>query len=166
MPEEDKRDPPRAAPGSNHLPWDKFNIPTKAVFPPVGRGCAGEVASVKAAVRDSRRGGTTNATAKIRTARGNCAAGRQPSVSRSAAPALKGAGGTPRRNESGANGRRTRARRRRRTVPRRTSRRGPRVVTQQELIRQFFVIDPAVTSRHENPDVHRPATAATPAARP
>ena len=37
MPEEDKRDPPRAAPGSRHLPWDRFSIPSKAAVSARGR---------------------------------------------------------------------------------------------------------------------------------
>ena len=36
VPEEDKTDPPRAAPGSHHLPWDRFSIPSESVCPPGG----------------------------------------------------------------------------------------------------------------------------------
>ena len=68
VPEEDEAHPPRAAPGSYHLPWDKFSIPTKAEHVPEVGGWDGELVSVKAADGDFRHGATTNATAKTRNA--------------------------------------------------------------------------------------------------
>jgi hypothetical protein len=164
VPEEDKRDPPRAAPGSRNLPWDRFSIPTKAAYPPGAGDWGGERVFAKAAGGDSRPGGRTNAIAKTPNAGRSCAAGRRPSVSRSTARMLKGADSMPRRNGSDANGRLTRARRRRgrrwRPLP------PPlRVVTQHKSILRFFVTAPVVMKRCGNLHVRRLRTVAMPAAR-
>jgi hypothetical protein len=166
VPEEDSSHPPRAAPGSQRLPWDKSSISSRTACPPGAGGWDGERASAKAAGGDSRRGGTTNATAKIRNAGRRCDAGRRPSVNRSAAPALKGVGSMPRRNGSDAGGRQAWRRPWRKVRSRRVPPRSLRVVTQQKNIRTFFATGPVVTSRCGNPPVRPPRTAATTAARP
>jgi len=163
VPEEDRRDPPRAAPGSDHLPWDRFSIPTKAACPPAADGWGGECVFAKAAGGDSRPGGRTNAIVKTRNAGRSYAAGRRPSVNRNAAPRRKGGESMPRRNGSDANGRPTRARRRRvrlwRPLPPR------RVVTQQKSIPRFFATAPAVMKRCGTRQVRPLRTVAMPAAR-
>jgi hypothetical protein len=163
VPEEDKRDPPRAAPGSRHLPWDRFSIPTKAVCPLGADGWGGERVFAKAAGRDFRPGGRTNAIAKTPNAGRSCVAGRRPSVNRSTARMRKDADSMPRRNGSDANGRLARARRRqirpRRPPPPR------RVVTRQKDIPRFFATAPAVMKRCGNRQVRPLCTVAMPAAR-
>ena len=62
VPEEDKRDPPRAAQGSYHLPWDRVSIPTKATRPPGAGGWDGGLVSAKVAHGDFGPGVTTNGT--------------------------------------------------------------------------------------------------------
>ena len=167
VPEEDRRDPPRAAPGSHNLPWDTSSIATKTACPPGPGGWDGERVSAKAAGGDSRPGGRTNATAESQNVRSNCAGGRRPSVSRSAVPALKDVDSTRRRNASDANGRRTKAARWSKAKPRRPSPpASPRVVTQQRGILKFFAIVPVVMSRCEIRLVWPPAIAVTPAVRP
>jgi hypothetical protein len=64
VPEEDEIHPPRAAPGSYHLPWDKFSIPTKAVHVPEVGGWDGELVSAKTAGGGFEHDVTTNATAE------------------------------------------------------------------------------------------------------
>lgn len=162
VPEEDKRDPPRAAPGSRYLPWDRCSIPSKAVCPPGAGGVSdwgGGRVFARAAGGGSRPGGRTNVTAKSQNAGGNCAAGRRPSVSRNAAPARKDAGNMLRRNGSGANGRQTRPRPRRPPLP------SPRVVTQQKNIHRIFATARAVMRLCANRTARRLPTVATSAAR-
>jgi len=176
VPEEDKSHPPRAAPGSRHLPWDEFSIPTTMGCPPGAGGWDGELVCAKAVGGDSRHGGITNATAKSRNVRRNCTVGKPRSVSRNAVPAWKGATNMPRRNGSDAKGRR-----RGPTCPKvpkwptRDPQAGapgappptqnPRVVTQQKGTRKFFAIGPDATIPCENLPVRPPRTAATPAGR-
>jgi hypothetical protein len=66
VPEEDKGHPPRASPGSHHLPWDTFSIPTKELRLPEGGAPDGEFVSAKTAGGDFRLDLTTNVTAKSR----------------------------------------------------------------------------------------------------
>ena len=166
MPEEDKSDPPRAASGSQQLPWDNFSISTKAVCPPGVGSWGGERASAKAADGGSLRGGRSNATAKIRNAGRRCDAGRRPSVSRSGVPGWRGGGSMPRRNGSDANGRQSRPRRPRKARSRRALPKSLRVVTQEKNIRKFFATARAVTSLCGNRTAPRLATVATSAAPP
>jgi hypothetical protein len=165
LPEEDKADPPRAAPGSHCLPWDRFSIPTKAVCPPGAGGWDGELVCAKVVGGDSRRGGITNATAKNRNAGRSCVAGRQPSGSRNVALALKDAGNMPRRNGSDGDGRPLGRTCRRKAKPPRPLPPRLRVVTQQKNIPKFFAIGQDVTNRCENLRVRRPRTVTTTAVR-
>lgn len=165
VPEEDKRDPPRAAPGSRHLPWDRFSIPSKAACPPGADGWGGERVFAKAAGGDFRPGGRTNAIVKTPNAGRRCAAGRRPSVNRNAVPMPKDADSMPRRNGSGASGRPTRARRRKRVRLWRPLPAPLRVVTQQKNIPRFFATAPAVMKRCGNRQARPLRTVAMPAAR-
>ena len=167
VPEEDEVHPPRAAPGSRHLPWDMRSIPRKQACPPGVGGWDGESVSARAAGGDFRHGGITNATAKSRNVWGRCVAGRQPSGSGNAGPILGDASGMPRRNASDGSGRHFRSMERREAMPRRpkapaTRSRGHAA----EGIPRFFVIVPVVMSPRENLLGWSLRTVATPAVWP
>jgi hypothetical protein len=181
VPEEDERHPPRAAPGSRHLPWDVRSIPARQAdlqspdrralhgrpSPPGAGGWDGEFVFARAVGGDSGHGNTTSATAGNRDVWTRCIAGRQPSGSGIAAPILRDASGMPRRNVSDANRRHLRPRGRikatfRRAMPPPTRARGHAA----SGIPRFFVIVLAVTSRRGILRGWPPATVATSAVRP
>ena len=149
MPEEDKRDPPRAAQGSQHLPWDRVSIPTKAVCLPGAGGWDGGLVFAKVAGGGFRQGVTTSATVESLNACRNCGVGRRPSGSTNIVRALKDASSTPRRSGGAANARPLRPRSRRkgnvRQLPLRL-----RVVTQHTNIPRFFALGRDVTKRCVN----------------
>jgi hypothetical protein len=110
VPEEDQTPPPRAAPGSHHLPWDNCSIsaiqarrPDHATHGARG-GWDGEFASARDAAGGFRHGGTTNATARTRNAGGRCVAGKRPNGSENGGPILWDASGTPKRSASDGRG--------------------------------------------------------------
>ena len=88
VPEEDKTDPPRAAQGSHHLPWDRVSIPTKAVCLPGAGGWDGGLVFARVAGGGFRHGVTTSATVESLNVCRNCGVGRRPSGSTSAVRAF------------------------------------------------------------------------------
>jgi hypothetical protein len=147
VPEEDQVHPPRAAPGSHHLPWDSCSISATRVRLPEGGGWDGAFASARDAGGDFRRGGITSATAGTRNAGVRCVAGRRPSGSENAGPIPWDASGTPRRNASGGRRRRPGQTRRTDAKPRLPSL--PPTPARGHAARgcpRFFVTDRAVMS--------------------
>jgi hypothetical protein len=96
--------PPRAAPGSKHLPWDTFRIPPDAVRPPGAGGWDGEFASARGAVGGIGPCNGTSVTAGSPIACDWCAGGRRRSGNGSVGHRRKVAGGTPRRSGHGGSG--------------------------------------------------------------
>lgn len=179
VPEEGKSHPPRAAPGSHHLPWDSYSISATRVRLPdpathgARGGWDGEFAFARDAGGGFRHGGITNATARTRNAGGRCVAGRRPNGSGNAGPIPWDADGTPRRNASGGRGpccarcaqpglaRRTDAKPRLPTLPR-TPARGHAA----KGCPRFFATAPAVMSHRGILPGWRLRTVATAAVRP
>jgi len=131
---------------------------------PGAGGWGGDLVSAKAAGDRFRRDVTTNAIAENLNAWKRCIAGRQPSGSRSAAPARQDAGNMPRQNGSDGSRRSLGRTCRRKAKPQRPLPPGLRVVTQQKNILKFFAIGQDVTSPCENLPARLPRTAATTAA--
>ena len=132
---------------------------------PVGGGWGGETVCGRGAAGGFRHGSITSSTVEIPSVCGKYAAGREQSGNGSAAPSLRDASDTPRRNVSGENGgqRRPRSRWKASPWPRlRSLARGHAA----EGIRRFSATVPAVMSRRGILLVPLRRIAATPAARP
>ncbi len=97
-------DPPRAAPGSKHLPWDTFRIPPDAARPPGAGGWDGEFASARGVVGGIGPGNGTSATAGSPIACDWCADGRRRSGNGNGGRRPRSDGGTPRRSGHGGSG--------------------------------------------------------------
>ena len=103
MPEEDKGHPPRAAPGSNHLPWDVCSIPTRQGSLPEVGGWDGAFVSARGVGGGIEPGSGTSGTARTRPAGSWCAVGKRRSGSAIGARHLRGANATRRRSASDGN---------------------------------------------------------------
>jgi len=167
VPEEDQASPPRAAPGSHHLPWDSCSISANQAPRPEGGVWDGGFAFARDAGGGFKHGGITNATARSRNAGGRCVAGRRPSGSENTEPRPPDANGTPKRNVGDGRRRRPALTCRREAKPLRPT--PPRTLARGHAAKgcpRFFVTDRVVMSHLGILPGWRLRTVATAAVRP
>ncbi len=165
-PEEDLGDPPRAAPGSKHLPWDPSRIPPNETRPPGAGGWDGEFAFARGVVGGIAPLNGTSVTARSPTACDWCVGGRRRSGNGSAGRRSRSDGGTPRRSGHGGSEVHGRASRPPAMIPRRSRRVPARGHAAKPLFRRFSATGRDVTSRRVSRVERRRGTAAIRVATP